>query len=105
MFNYLEDIRKYIDDNYIPAAPDNRNISFTSHEFLNHLFNTFPQGCINDYELNEILISLDFKRYDVTTPIYPNKDAKDQTIRYTLTNSWCLISKSILKAEKENSKT
>jgi hypothetical protein len=99
MFDYSEQIRDFIKLNFSPSSPDVSNFKVTSNELLNYLFNTFPNGCINDYELNDILLSLKYERltYTVET-ITINEDKEGNKIEnkhYHLVFGWCMFTTKI----------
>jgi len=99
MFDYKEEIEKFIKQNFMPAYPDLANVKYTTEEFLGFLFQVFPVGCISDYELNEILISLDYERFTYTLQsISYDKDEdgeKVPKITHYLVSGWCMFSQKI----------
>ena len=101
MYNYKEQIKDFIEANFTPSSPILANVRLTSSQFLHFIFNTFPEGCISDYDLNDILVSLGYERftYYVSTPITQTKEEikANEPIQYNdeLINGWCLLSNSI----------
>ena len=99
MFDYPAEIYEFIKQNFEPTYPDLANAKFTTDEFLGFLFQVFPVGCITDYELNEILISLDYERFTYTLQrISFDKDEdgeKIPVISHHLVSGWCMFSQKI----------
>ena len=101
MFDYYDLILKFIKTNFEPTYPDLANLKFTTDEFLEFLFLSFPNDCISDYELNEILLSLDFERFTYTVEkisIEKSKDEFDEdtiTTTHQLVSGWCMFSNRI----------
>lgn len=106
MFDYYDLISKFIKDNFEPTYPDLANVKFTTEEFLQFLFLSFPNDCISDYELNEILLSLDFERFTYTVDRITIEKGKDEfeedkiTTTHQLVNGWCMFSNRINSKEK-----
>ena len=94
MYNYLERIEEFIQDNFEASTPDEANMKFTTREFLNFLFQTFPNDCISDYDLNEILHQLGYKRqlYNIEHVL---ESFSKKEIKYELVSGWCLYSKEL----------
>lgn len=102
MFNYVEDITAFIAANFTPSDPDRANFKRTTEGLLAFLFATFPDGCISDYELADILIDLGYKRhlYTVDEVSFQNTpDAEITTIDKTLVSGWCLRSEFNLEPD------
>lgn len=99
MYDYNEQIYEFVKQNFTPAYPDLANIKFTTAEFLGFLFDTFPKGCISDYELNEILLSLDFEPFTYSVErisIEKDEDGeKTITKSYHLVSGWCMFTNKI----------
>lgn len=99
MFDYNHQVYEFIKQYFTPAYPDQANIKYTSDDFLSFLFLSFPLGCISDYELNEILISLDFERfvYSIERITIDKDDDGEETITksYQLVNGWCMFTNKI----------
>lgn len=93
MFDYLETITQFFNENFYPGNPENANVKLNSDQLLNFLFRTFPADCISDYELNDILIGLDYKRHMYTVENYCEVEKGDSTIyevKKSLEIGWCL---------------
>lgn len=94
MFDYVNQISDFINKGFVPAEPELANVKYTSKELLHFLFETFPNGCINEYELNELLVNLKFKRslhsveYEVLVENEEGKEVSEK--RYNLKNVWCM---------------
>lgn len=80
---------------------ESANTRFTSDQLLHFLFRTFPDGCISDYELNELMLKLNYKRetYTIATEIPQTKKEKDEgkpiQYNYELCTGWCMNSLSL----------
>jgi len=94
MYDYKKQIEEFISQNFEVANPDECNFKMSSIDFLNFIFLTFPDGCISDYELNEIMLKLGFKRHTYTVE-YVEIVKKVETKRYELTSGWCMNSISL----------
>lgn len=93
-------------ENFNPSDPDKSNFNGNTDELLQFLFKTFPVDCISDFQLNEILTDLGYKRFSYivenTTESFEGKDDNRKsifTIYKTLAHGWCL--KSVLNLEPE----
>lgn len=99
MFDYAEQIREFLKLNFTPSNPDVANFKVTSNELLNYLFYTFPNGCINDYDLNEILLSLKYERFTYTVETITFSEDKEgnktENKHYHLAFGWCMFTTKI----------
>ncbi len=98
MFDYIEKISDFISANFSAADAESSNFKKTTKEFLSFLFNTFPDGCISEYELNDLLIKLGYKpsvwnQESITE--YSNK----KEITYQLITGWCFNAKILKPTE------
>jgi hypothetical protein len=95
MFDYKEQIFEFIKRNFEPTYPDLANAKFTTKEFLGFLFQVFPVGCISDYELNEILLQLEYERFTYsveTVKIEMDKYGNTTEVKkYNLCFGWCMF--------------
>lgn len=105
MYDYKEKISTFISENFsVVSSPEEANVKFTSTQLLSFIFQTFPDGCISDYELNEIMNSLGHKRftYAVKFELELTKKQKEdpnvEKYRYDLITGWCLNSIKLQKA-------
>ena len=99
MYDYNEKIKAFLVENFEPATAENSNYKNTSHELLEFLFETFPNGCITDYDLNDIMVSLGYihQTYIVEHTVqFIDKDGKEayQTVK-TIRNGWCMTAKKL----------
>lgn len=78
-----EEIKTFIENNYSPGTVEtaNQKLQLTSSSVLHLLFDIFPEGCIDDYDVYEILTSLNYK---------PQKKSANEFV-------WCFIEKSETK--------
>lgn len=80
MINYEPQITEFLRENFTPSTLENATHKLTTLELLALLFDVFPQGSIDDYELYNILNNLNYKP-TTTKEISENK----------LTFVWCLL--------------
>lgn len=99
MYDYISQISEFLQEHFVPA--DNAELSntrLTSEELLTFLFKTFPKGCISDYELNDIMLKLKYKRetYTISIPIARTKEEIESNApikyNYELCTGWCMNS-------------
>jgi hypothetical protein len=104
MYDYPELIKNFIQQNFVPATELTVNYRVTSRELLNFLFSVFPDGCIDDYDLNLIMHSLGYepKVYYIehTTELVVEGETKKQTERQ-LHTGWFLFSELKISLESE----
>jgi len=93
MLDYIDTITEFLKENFNPSNPESANVKLNTDQLLDFLFRTFPEGCISDYELNEILISLDYKRHtyvvETFNEIGKKKDGRIE-VKKSLEVGWCL---------------
>lgn len=107
MLNYTETITDFIRDNFYPSTPENANVKLNTDQLLGFLFRTFPNECISDYELNDILIELGFHRFTYVVESYEEvrkKKEKMIQVKKSLEVGWCLKSHLNLRTEEIESK-
>jgi hypothetical protein len=95
MLDYPKKITEFIKANFTPSDPDRANFKRATDGLLGFLFTTFPDSCISDYELNDILLELGYQRHTwikETTSFEDNPDAEITTIDKTLVTGWCMLS-------------
>ncbi|MES2813215.1 MAG: hypothetical protein V4670_12145 [Bacteroidota bacterium] len=104
MYNYEQQIKEFIGANFQVSTPENANVKMTSESLLAFLFRVFPEGCISDYELNDIMLSLGYKRLPFTYEEYMEMDSKNKPKVYHIIKSlgfgWCLKSELDLATEE-----
>jgi len=108
MYDYPQQIEEFLQENFTPSVPENANVKLTTNKLLLFLFRTFPEGCINDYDLNEILLKLGYKRYTYTHEEYievKKEKAKVYEIHKEIVLGWCLKSELDLHIEEVTDKT
>ena len=105
MFDYKDQVHKFIGENFKPSTPDEANFRVSTNQLLGYLFQTFPADCISDYELNDILLSLKYERFTYTNktirfskPKAENEPPKE-IVEYHLCVGWCLHTDLIPKLE------
>ena len=105
MYDYVSQISEFIEEQFVPANnAEQSNTRMSSEDLLNFLFKTFPEGCISDYELNEIMLKLNYKRetYTIEIPIEQTKKEIQSgapiKYNYKLCSGWCM--NSIVLKEK-----
>lgn len=102
MYDYITQISEFLKEHFVPADnAETANTRFTSDQLLNFLFKTFPEGCITDYELNDLMLKLNYKRetYTIATEITQSKKEKEENapiqFTYALCTGWCMVSLSL----------
>lgn len=99
MLNYPEQIKEYLEANFTPSDEDKANFKQTTMGLLFFLFDVFPKNCISDFELNDILLELGYKRYtwleEKTIEIGEDKFE----IHKRLVTGWCLKTEWSLRTE------
>ena len=63
MIDFTPQITAFFKENFKPSTLDKATHKLTSQDLLEFLFNVFPKDCIDDYELNTILIGLQYKPF------------------------------------------
>lgn len=107
MLDYLETIREFLIENFNPSNPESANVKLNTDQLLGFLFGTFPADCISDYDLNDILIELGYKRYTYVVESYSEvekDDSKIYEVRKNLTVGWCLRTPLNLHTEEVEKK-
>ena len=93
MLDYIDTITEFLKENFNPSNPESANVKLNTDQLLDFLFRTFPAGCITDYELNEILISLEYKRHTYVVETFKEigkkKDGRIE-VKKSLEVGWCL---------------
>lgn len=93
MYNYDEKIKEFIAENFKPASAIDANVKLTTKSFLLFLWNAFPEDCISDYVLVDILEQLGYKQtmyiVEIKT-VTGTKSEKKIHIEKKLTLGWCL---------------
>ena len=93
MYNYVQQIEEFIKLQFIPAHPEASNVKMSNSQLLEFLFESFPEDCITDYELNDIMIKLNYQRNTFTVKIGNTPQ---------LMIGWCLFSKTMADAQFNN---
>jgi hypothetical protein len=107
MLDYLETIREFLIENFTPSNPESANVKLNTDQLLGFLFRTFPADCISDYDLNDILIELEYKRYTYVVESYSEvgkKKDKRIEVKKSLEVGWCLKSGFDLHTEEVEKK-
>lgn len=81
MQEYKEQIQDFIQENFKPVEAKEANFKKSTQELLGFLFQTFPEDCITDYDLNDVMIHLGYKRQSYTI------EKRDE-----LFMGWCMFS-------------
>lgn len=76
MIDTTTPITKFIKENFSPSVPELAKYKYSSVEFLEVLFSTFPKDSIDTYDLYNILVGLGYT---------PQKEADGDGI----TTIWC----------------
>ena len=62
MYDYPDKIKAFINENFKPSNIVFAEFKLTTTQLLEMLFNSFPNGCISDFDLNLILEELNYER-------------------------------------------
>lgn len=90
MYDYPTQIEAFIKENFNVCLPEDADLKFTSNDLLHFLFSVFPVDCISDYDLNDILIRLNYNRYTyVIESSETDSKSNTETIRKQLCFGWC----------------
>ncbi len=103
MLDYIENITKFLNENFRPSSPESANLKLNTDQLLNLLFRIFPEGCVSDYDLNDILISLSYKRFTYVIESYREVEKGESTIyevHKSLEVGWCLKTDLDLKTQE-----
>lgn len=102
MYDYTTQISEFIQEHFAPAENAYlANTRMTSEELLFFLFQTFPVGCISDYDLNEIMLKLQYKRETYSIAFEHPRTEKEiennvpVSYSYQLATGWCMNSKAL----------
>ena len=74
-------VTAFLRENFTTATPESATHKLSSEELLSMLFNVFPEGSIDTYDLYDILSSLNYKPYKITS-----QSEKKETMEFL----WCL---------------
>ena len=88
MIEKTQEIKNFLSKHFCPGTEDNYTFYKNNHGVLNMLFDVFPEGCIDDYELHEIMMSLGY------TPVKISKTEKveKKKDKVIIGFYWCLKS-------------
>ncbi|WP_289659498.1 hypothetical protein [Flavobacterium panacagri] len=103
MLDYIQSITEFLKDNFNPSNPASANVKLNTDQLLNFIFRTFPVDCISDYELNDILLSLNYKRFTYVVESYKEiGKKKDRRIEVSksLEVGWCMTTPFDLRTEE-----
>lgn len=92
MFDYIEQVTDFMQANFSPGSPEVCNLKMTNAELLGFLFKTFPEDCISDYELNDIMIKLKFERITYSADVDGDIEIK---------SGWNMFSDVMVQEKKE----
>lgn len=66
MIDFTSQITSFLRENFKPSTVEKAKYKFSSAEVLDILFDTYPVNCIDAYDLNQIMESLDYKPFLMT---------------------------------------
>lgn len=91
MEDYPDQIKAFIKQFFNPALPMVADLKLSTKELLTFLFRSFPQDCITEYDLADILHELGYSQqlYTVTRIEGEGENAREKT---SLQTGWCLAS-------------
>ncbi len=87
MLDTTPQITQFLKENFKPSNLLEATHKITTHQLLNLLFNVFPKGSVDDYDLYQILISLQYTPFRNTIEI---KNLETEEIINELSLVWCL---------------
>ena len=102
MIDATPQITAFIKANFKPSNLENATMKLTTQQLLNLLFNVFPNGSIDDYDLYQILVNLQYTPFKHILPVdvvEKPKSTEDNEIeeKGVLTIVWCLEDLSTMK--------
>lgn len=103
MLDYIQTITEFLSENFKPSNPESANVKLNTDQLLDFLFRTFPNGCISDYDLNDILVSLNYKRHTYVVESFTEvgkKKEKRIEVSKSLEVGWCLKSEFDLRTSE-----
>lgn len=80
MIDTKPQVTQFLRENFTSATLENATHKLSSKDLLEMLFNVFPEGSIDDYDLYQILTTLNYK---------PLK----QSVNKEITFVWCMLEK------------
>ena len=94
MYNYDFKITEFLKENFTPADDNTANVKHTTDSLMSFLFRVFPEGCISDYELSDILEEQGYRRTTFvreSTTSRTNDEGKEFfEIEKSLAVGWCM---------------
>lgn len=100
MLDYNDQISDYLKNHFEQRDPDIANFRKSTRELLGFLFSVFPQNCISDYELHDIMLELGYEvKQWVDESFIPEEDGSIRVAK-RLTTGWCLHSEFDLRDDE-----
>jgi hypothetical protein len=85
MYDYPEQIQAFIKEHFSPTGQEETCLKMTSSDLLIFLFQVFPEGCISDYELHNILVYLGFTR-----TVFKNELMQENFPPHQISTAWVI---------------
>ena len=100
MHDYQEQIAEYLKKYFEPRDPNVANFRKSTRELLVFLSQVFPQNCISDYQLHEILLEQGYEIHQwVNESFIPEEDGSVKVVK-SLASGWCLHSPFDLREDE-----
>lgn len=102
MLDYKEQVEAYIKRHFKPDGPDTANVRHTNTSMSRFLFMTFPEDCISDYDLDDIMRRLGYERHQWLEEHQIKRREKKKEfveIHKEIVTGWCLKSDFNLKPD------
>src|SRR4051812_5150053 len=104
MLDYPEKIRQHLQDHFTSSDDNLANFKKTTQDLLRFLFLVFPKDCISDYELDDILTELGYRKQvwaEVTTVSRQDDEGEEYfEENSTLVTGWCLKTETDLRTKE-----
>lgn len=100
--DYKTQISEFIKDNFQPSEANLANLKMSTDQLLKFLFTVFPDDCISDYDLVDMLKYQGFELKPFVRESYTEEENKKETItsiQKRLALGWCLKSDINLETE------
>ena len=88
MIDFTQPITQFFKANFTPASEDLATHKLSSRQLLEILFNVFPDECIDDYDLNDILMNLGYMPTKLSSSLI--KDDPSEIEKQSIKIVWCL---------------
>ena len=100
--DYKSQISQFIKDNFEPSNANLANVKMSTDDLLKFLFTVFPDDCISDYDLVDMLRHQGFELKPFVVEHFSEEENKKETItsiQKQLALGWCMKSEFNLETE------